>query len=58
MKTKTIDDTVTRQEMQEELQRLRRAIAVLMAGIGGHMLSQDTMLQIYALIDPPAERKW
>ena len=57
MKTTAINDTVTRQEMQEELQRLRRAIATLMAGIGGHTLSQDTMLQIYALIDPPAERK-
>lgn len=48
--------TVTRQEMQEELQRLRRAIALMMTVCSAHF-SQDRMLEIYALIDPPAERK-
>ena len=57
MKTTAINDTVTRQEMQDELQRLRRAIALIMTVCSDHF-SQDRMLEIYALIDPPAERKW
>jgi len=48
---------MTEQELQDELQRLRDAIALLANACGAHIVGQHTGRQLTDLLTPPDERR-
>jgi anthranilate/para-aminobenzoate synthase component II len=49
---KSIADTVTHQELQEELSRLREAVALLANCVGAHIISQASGARLMKLLAP------
>lgn len=53
MKDKSIVDSVTHAEMQDELERLRSAIILLANCVGANIISQDNARRIVELLKSP-----
>lgn len=49
-------DKVTHREMQDELNRLRSAVALLANAVGAHVISQQTGAVLMGLLKRPEER--
>lgn len=52
---KSINDNVTHREMQDELNRLREAISILL--IRSHDVGQESAIRIFDLLKRPEERQ-
>ena len=54
---KALTDPVTYMDFNEELSRIRAAVALLANCVGAHIISQDNARRLDELLTPPYQRK-